>query len=371
MSIELVTGYAGAPHVSAADHGALNADIFGRGKYGMIGGSSLEHEIINNNTVRIKDGDIVLNGRFIRLTAFEDVTIENGRTGYNRNDLICMRYSIDLGTAVESANLIVLKGEAVEGEAVDPAFEDGDVLNGDPVVDMPLYRVRLEGLNIASVDKLFKDGAKLEADNGIPFHFGYDEANNQYGYYVDGELRPFSNARALYDALQYSGLVTPDMSYNEMLEALREAFPPIFDVSMVGRGNVSNVRTSGFSAISEVYTKNQPLYLRGISNLTVNIPSVTGQNCDTDPAEVHLQGSNDNSTWTSLRTWTSKPNKTTTQINMLNNVSVSDLTFNEPYKYYRVAALGGSHQGSGSKYYATVVFNLASCKLSVSANPPT
>ena len=72
-------------------------------------------------------------------------------------------------------------------------------------------------------------GDRLTASDNTPFRFGVTE-DGKYGYIVtDSEgadtVIPFSNKDELYEALQYSGLVTEDMTYEEMLEALSAKFP--------------------------------------------------------------------------------------------------------------------------------------------------
>lgn len=68
----------------------------------------------------------------------------------------------------------------------------------------------------------------LSAADGTEFRFGVNE-KGEYGYIVtkDGAdtVIPFSNARKLYEALEHSGLVTEDMSFDEICNALASAFP--------------------------------------------------------------------------------------------------------------------------------------------------
>ena len=61
--------------------------------------------------------------------------------------------------------------------------------------------------------------------NAKKFQFAYDAGKGSYGYLIDGAFKSFNDATALYEALQYSGLVTADMSYDQMLTALKNYFP--------------------------------------------------------------------------------------------------------------------------------------------------
>ena len=153
----LITGYAGEEHIQSADQGSFNASFFGTGDYVMEAGTRLEASVLNNNTVRIFDGDILMQGRHIRIepNTYEDITITTGTAGVNRNDLICMQYKKDSASGVETAEIVVVKGTETEGTATDPAHATGDILAGATSNQMPLYRVKIEGVVLAGVEPLF------------------------------------------------------------------------------------------------------------------------------------------------------------------------------------------------------------------------
>lgn len=155
--INLVTGFRNSPHITADDQGALNAQIFGNGNYVFQNGKKLAATLVSNNLVRVLDGDFMIQGRFARIAAgtFEDMAIANGEQGKNRNDLVVMRYNRNTGTGVEEISCIVLKGTSTTGSASDPAYNNNDIINSNAATtDFPLYRVKLNGLNVESVDPL-------------------------------------------------------------------------------------------------------------------------------------------------------------------------------------------------------------------------
>lgn len=159
-NIHLVTGYAGQEHVTAADHGAFNAALFGTGQFVFSKGNQLSASIVTNNLIRVLDGDIFMQGRHIRLNedTYVDLTIENGSQEMLRHDLIVARYTKSNVTGVEDVNLVVIKGTAVASSASpsDPAYTEGDIISGHALQnDMPLYRVVLNGLNVQSLVPLF------------------------------------------------------------------------------------------------------------------------------------------------------------------------------------------------------------------------
>lgn len=156
-NMNLVTGYTGQAHVTAADDGALNAALVGTWQCVMPIGNMLQASVITNNSVRVQDGDALMQGRHIRIEpgSYVDLTIENGTIGYYRNDLIVIRYEKESSTGIESANLVVIKGTPNTQAGIDPSYNVGDILYSGAIAnDMPLYRVVLEGLNVKELVRL-------------------------------------------------------------------------------------------------------------------------------------------------------------------------------------------------------------------------
>ncbi len=157
-NLHLVTGYAGKAHVASSDHGSAFEAAIRSGQYVMEAGEGFSASAITNNQVRVKDGELMMQGRQVKLDpgSFADLTIDNGTQGVNRHDLIVARYTKDTATGIESCNLIVIKGTATDGPAPDPAVMSGKINTGESVVnDFPLHRVVLSGINISRVEQLF------------------------------------------------------------------------------------------------------------------------------------------------------------------------------------------------------------------------
>lgn len=154
--MQIITGRTGTNHVTSDDDRALYAGIFGTGSYVLNVGTKLEATIESSNTIRIGAGDIVHQGTHARIPygEYEDATIDNGTTGYKRNDIIVARYKKTSG--IESVELTVIKGTPSTTDAVTPDAHNGNILQGASVSDMPLYVVALDGVNIASVTSVFK-----------------------------------------------------------------------------------------------------------------------------------------------------------------------------------------------------------------------
>lgn len=158
MSVNIVTGYTGTPHITSDDDRERIASVFGKGKYVLPVGEQFGFQKMSNNLILVRDGMLINQGTQmgIELLDFEEITIDNGLVGTVRNDLIVMRYEKDETSTVESANITVIKG--TNGDtAVDPTYQTGNILDGgDLIDDFPLYRVKIEGVTIKAVEPLFE-----------------------------------------------------------------------------------------------------------------------------------------------------------------------------------------------------------------------
>lgn len=115
-------------------------------------GNKFDAEIVTNNLIKIKDGLAINQGRYIRIVpgSYEEIMIENGISGINRTDLIVLHFETD--GVVETHDIRVIKGE--EGGA-EPICTTGDTFTGATVNEIPLYAVKLGGINIVSVERRF------------------------------------------------------------------------------------------------------------------------------------------------------------------------------------------------------------------------
>lgn len=137
--------------VSAAMHAHMYDDVYGcSGVFNC--GEKLAFEIASSNEIRIKEGLLINQGRFMRIVAGtqESIAIENGTSGVNRIDLIVAHFETDGVT--ETHDIRVIKGGA---NGKEPAYTVGDTFKGAVVNEMPLYAVHLTGLSISKVEQKF------------------------------------------------------------------------------------------------------------------------------------------------------------------------------------------------------------------------
>ena len=153
----LVDGYnGGVAHITADQIRDHNIAMYGNGDYVLPVGDKLAYEIVNNNTINMSSGMVVMNGARA-VTGYgktEVLTIENGTSGYKRADIIVAEYSKDNETLVESVTVKVVKGTLGSAYS-DPALVTGDIRAGATKRQMALYRVKVNGLSIEAVEKMW------------------------------------------------------------------------------------------------------------------------------------------------------------------------------------------------------------------------
>lgn len=156
--MQLIDGYnGGVAHITASMIRDHNLSMYGTDDCVLEVGNKFLHEIVNNNLIRIKDGMAIIGGAraIIEYGQQETAVIENGVSGYKRNDLIVIEYNKDNETLKETTTLKVVKG-TLGSDGVDPTLVAGDIRSGATQRQMALYRVRLDGLSIEGVDTLWK-----------------------------------------------------------------------------------------------------------------------------------------------------------------------------------------------------------------------
>lgn len=155
--MNIITGYRGEPHVTSQQERNTNIGIFGAAPKIIKGiGSELAATIISANEVEIADGTCVCQGCTAEVPygTTESMAIENGKQGKKRIDLIVARYARNSVTAVESMELVVIKGTSAASNPAVPTYNTGTIADGDSPVDFPIYKVNLDGISITSVDAL-------------------------------------------------------------------------------------------------------------------------------------------------------------------------------------------------------------------------
>lgn len=151
----------------AEDDAAIFQSIFGEDGVSTTG-QACKATVLSNNKVRIADGVICVGGHFARIPYgdYIDCEIENGQSGKNRNDIIVARFETTGTGGIDTYTCEVKKGTAGT-VAADPEITQDDLYKAGKVRELPLYRVKIEGLSIVEVEQLFtlrKTNEELEKE---------------------------------------------------------------------------------------------------------------------------------------------------------------------------------------------------------------
>ena len=130
MTMELVTGHAGEPHVTAAQDAALHAGVIGGDDYVLSTKDRFAINVVSANKVTIAGGDLVMQGYHASNDKPADLIITNG-------------------------SLVVVKGTPTTGTPVDPTLNTTPISQGATTYDMALYRVPLDGITIGEPEPMF------------------------------------------------------------------------------------------------------------------------------------------------------------------------------------------------------------------------
>lgn len=154
--ITVNTDPAAEAHIYAEDDAAIYQSIFGSDGVLTIG-QQCESQVISNNKVRVKDGVIVVGGHIARIPYgdYIDCEIANGQSGKNRNDIIIAKFVTTGSGGIDTYTSEVKQGAATTGDAKDPVLTQNDLYESGKVREMPLYRVKIEGLSIVGVEQMF------------------------------------------------------------------------------------------------------------------------------------------------------------------------------------------------------------------------
>ena len=154
-------------HIRAEDDASIYQSLFGGDGVSNVG-QACKATVLSNNKVRIADGVICVGGHFARIPYgdYIDCEIENGQSEKKRNDIIVARFESTGTGGIDTYTCEVKKGTA-GSTATDPEIVQEDLYKAGKVRELPLYRVKIEGLSITAVEQLFtlrKTNEELEKE---------------------------------------------------------------------------------------------------------------------------------------------------------------------------------------------------------------
>lgn len=148
MAFDIVTAKKGYNHVTADQMSDMQAGIFGKGRYILDTGNGLACSMTDSNTLTVDTGSLIADGRHIVNDLATTFAIANGTQAAYRHDIAVLKVTIDSSTGVTDVEQEVVQGTpaTTEAAAEDPAFEAGNLLDGDLTARIPIARVKLAGL---------------------------------------------------------------------------------------------------------------------------------------------------------------------------------------------------------------------------------
>ena len=144
------------PHIYAEDDAAIYQSIFGPDGVTTIG-QQCKATTLSNNKVRIYDGVVIVGGHVARIPygEYEDCEIANGQSEKKRNDIIIGKIVTTGSGGIDTMTCEVKQGVAGTS-AIDPILTQDNIYQSGKIREIPLYRVKIEGLSIVAVEKMFK-----------------------------------------------------------------------------------------------------------------------------------------------------------------------------------------------------------------------
>lgn len=255
-------GYQG---ITAQEDADLYAGLVGSGRIMLNVGRKMECEIIDNNTVRIYDGELVSKGRRIHIDAgtWDSFTIPTGSQGVTKYYTLGYRLYNDGGQQ---------KCEQIIHADDNPAtYSETDLRDGGAETYVSVYRITQEGLSLTNVETLYKSVSGLEGMSSRIESLGADQAVLWSGeiWPTDGQTAKFSGRVSE----QKNGIVLVWSRYVDGEGAKDDQFVCNFIPNKIvaqkeGKGHTFTLFANSFSNVSAKYVYISDNRLTGHTNNT-------------------------------------------------------------------------------------------------------
>lgn len=198
-----------AAHIYAEDDAAIFQSIAGADGVFAIG-QQCKATTLSNNKVRIADGVLIVGGHFARIPygEYEDCEIANGESGKKRNDIIVAVFETTGTGGIDKMHCTVKRGVAGT-TAVDPELTQDDIYNNGKIREMPLYRVKIEGLSIVAVEPLFNVLMNMSKINKSLSDLSYEIIKTSTGH-----VKKYANG--LFEAWAKTDIKNSDFSFRQI-----------------------------------------------------------------------------------------------------------------------------------------------------------
>ncbi len=255
-------GYQG---ITAQEDADLYAGLAGSGRLMLNVGRKMECEIVDNNTVRIYDGELISKGRRIHIDAgtWDDFTIPTGSQGATKYFTLGYRLYSDGGQQKCQAVLKTDTGSTT--------YTENDLRDGSSETYISVYRIKQEGLNLTDIEALYTsiEGLETILEQLTVISAGQDILWNGTVWPSDSQTASFSGRVSE----QKNGIVLVWSRYVDGEGAKDDQFvcnfvPKKMVAQKEGKGHTFTLFANSFSNVSAKYVYISDNRLTGHANNT-------------------------------------------------------------------------------------------------------
>lgn len=152
MGTNIITGYTGTRHITPEMDASVFRNIFGTSTVVLPDGDQCAGSMPNVNSFTVAGGSVSFQGYQVIVTQ-ETLSVDTCATGYQRIDLVALRYNHNTSTQIDSFTLEIIKGTETTGTPTEPTYNTGTISDGANQVDYILFRIDLAGSTVSFTDR--------------------------------------------------------------------------------------------------------------------------------------------------------------------------------------------------------------------------
>ena len=152
MGTNIITGYTGTRHITPEMDASVFRNIFGTSTVVLPDGDQCAGSMPDITSFTVAGGSVSFQGYQVIVTQ-ETLSVDTCATGYQRIDLVALRYNHNTSTQIDSFTLEIIKGTETTGTATEPTYNTGTIADGANQVDYILFRIDLAGSTVTFTDR--------------------------------------------------------------------------------------------------------------------------------------------------------------------------------------------------------------------------
>ena len=152
MGTNIITGYTGTRHITPEMDASVFRNIFGTATVVLPDGDQCAGSMPDVNSFTVAGGSVSFQGYQVLVTQ-ETLSVDTCATGYNRIDLVALRFNHNTSTQIDSFTLEIIKGTETTGMATEPSYNTGTIADGANQADYILFKINLAGATVTFTDE--------------------------------------------------------------------------------------------------------------------------------------------------------------------------------------------------------------------------